>query len=137
MFITHVIPPPVVKSQNPALEGLCRPVQVPGVTADKRYTTSYGFNLCINNRISKEKQEVLHDLFRFIMSDPGDCWEDTKPFTPAKKSGWTDDPRVRDFPYIKEIIAAGQQLESKVLVKAIKLYLTKRLDVYWGTVKEV
>ena len=38
---------------------------------------------------------------------------------------------------LKEIVAAGQQLESKVLVKAIQLYLTKRLDVYWGTVKEV
>lgn len=38
---------------------------------------------------------------------------------------------------LSEIIAAGQILEAKVLVKAIKLYLTKRLDVYWGTVKEV
>lgn len=38
---------------------------------------------------------------------------------------------------LKEIVAAGQRLESKVLLKAIKLYLTKRLDVYWGTVKEV
>jgi formyltetrahydrofolate deformylase len=38
---------------------------------------------------------------------------------------------------LKEIIAAGQKLEAKVLVKAVKLYLTKRLDVYWGTVKEV
>jgi formyltetrahydrofolate deformylase len=38
---------------------------------------------------------------------------------------------------LKEIVAAGQKLESEVLVKAIKLYLTKRLDVYWGTVKEV
>ncbi|MFO1513049.1 MAG: formyltetrahydrofolate deformylase [Verrucomicrobiota bacterium] len=38
---------------------------------------------------------------------------------------------------LKEIVAAGQQLEAKVLVKAIQLYLTKRLDVYWGTVKEV
>jgi len=38
---------------------------------------------------------------------------------------------------LKEIVAAGQQVESQVLVKAIKLYLTKRLDVYWGTVKEV
>lgn len=44
---------------------------------------------------------------------------------------------VRSGMDIKEIIAAGQRLESKVLVKAIKLYLTKRLDVYWGTVKEV
>ena len=38
---------------------------------------------------------------------------------------------------LKEIIAAGQKLEAKVLVKAIKLYLTRRLDVYWGIVKEV
>jgi len=36
-----------------------------------------------------------------------------------------------------EIVAAGQALESKVLVRAIKLYLSKRLDVYWGTVKQV
>lgn len=38
---------------------------------------------------------------------------------------------------LKEIITTGQKLEAKTLVKAIKLYLTKRLDVYWGTVKEV
>jgi len=44
---------------------------------------------------------------------------------------------VRSGMSLKEIVAAGQQLESRVLVKAIHLYLTKRLDVYWGTVKEV
>ena len=38
---------------------------------------------------------------------------------------------------LKEIVAAGQKLETKVLVKAVKLYLAKRLDVYWGTVKQV
>jgi predicted amino acid-binding ACT domain protein len=38
---------------------------------------------------------------------------------------------------LSEIIAAGQKLEAKTLVKAIKLYLTKRLDVYWGAVQEV
>lgn len=38
---------------------------------------------------------------------------------------------------LKDIMAAGQSLEAKVLVKAIKLYLTKQLDVYWGVVKEV
>lgn len=38
---------------------------------------------------------------------------------------------------LKDIMASGQALESRVLVKAIKLYLTKRLDVYWGVVKEV
>jgi formyltetrahydrofolate deformylase len=44
---------------------------------------------------------------------------------------------VRPRMGLKEIIAAGQQLETKVLIKAVKLYLTKHLDVYWGTVKEV
>jgi formyltetrahydrofolate deformylase len=44
---------------------------------------------------------------------------------------------VRSGMTLPEIIAAGQKLEAKVLVKAIQLYLTKRLDVYWGTVKEV
>ncbi|HEX4122190.1 MAG TPA: formyltetrahydrofolate deformylase [Verrucomicrobiae bacterium] len=38
---------------------------------------------------------------------------------------------------LKEIISAGQVLECKVLVKAVRLYLTKRLDVHWGVVKEV
>lgn len=27
--------------------------------------------------------------------------------------------------------------ESKVLVRAVRLYLAKGLDVYWGTVKQV
>jgi formyltetrahydrofolate deformylase len=38
---------------------------------------------------------------------------------------------------LKQIVASGQKLESAVLVKAVRLYLTKRLDVYWGVVKEV
>ncbi len=38
---------------------------------------------------------------------------------------------------LKEIVAAGQILETKVLLKAVKLYLAKRLDVYWGIVKQV
>ncbi len=38
---------------------------------------------------------------------------------------------------LKDLTAAGQKLEAKVLVKAVKLYLGKRLDVYWGVVKEV
>jgi formyltetrahydrofolate deformylase len=44
---------------------------------------------------------------------------------------------VRSGMSLKEIVAAGQRLEASVLVKATHLYLTKRLDVYWGTVKEV
>ncbi|HXF11437.1 MAG TPA: formyltetrahydrofolate deformylase [Desulfuromonadaceae bacterium] len=38
---------------------------------------------------------------------------------------------------LKEIVARGQKVEADVLVKAVKLYLGKRLDVYWGVVKEV
>ena len=38
---------------------------------------------------------------------------------------------------LKEIVAAGQKLEAKVLVQAVELYLNKRLDVYWGTVKQI
>ena len=45
--------------------------------------------------------------------------------------------RVRPQMSLKEIVAAGQRLEARTLVKAVKLYLAKKLDVYWGTVKEV
>lgn len=38
---------------------------------------------------------------------------------------------------LKEIIAKGQELETKVLINAVDLYLSKRLDVYWGIVKQV
>jgi formyltetrahydrofolate deformylase len=38
---------------------------------------------------------------------------------------------------LNDIVAAGQKEESKVLVKAVKLYLGRRLDVHWGVVREV
>ena len=38
---------------------------------------------------------------------------------------------------LKELVARGQKLEADVLVKAVKLYLGRHLDVYWGVVKEV
>ncbi|MBI3876883.1 MAG: formyltetrahydrofolate deformylase [Verrucomicrobia bacterium] len=45
--------------------------------------------------------------------------------------------QIRPAMSLKDIITAGQRLESRVLVKAVKLYLTKRLDVHWGVVKQV
>jgi len=45
--------------------------------------------------------------------------------------------QIRPGMALKELVARGQQLEAGVLVKAVKLYLGKRLDVYWGVVKEV
>jgi formyltetrahydrofolate deformylase len=44
---------------------------------------------------------------------------------------------VRPGMTLKQIVAAGQRLEASTLLKAVKLYLNKRLDVYWGIVKEV
>lgn len=44
---------------------------------------------------------------------------------------------IRPDTELGEIVAAGQKLETRVLVKAVKLYLAKRLDVYWGVVKHV
>ncbi len=38
---------------------------------------------------------------------------------------------------LKDIIAKGQKIEGRVLVRAVDLFLKKRLDVYWGTVKQV
>lgn len=38
---------------------------------------------------------------------------------------------------LKEIVAKGQKMEAKTLVKAIDLYLSRRLDVHWGVVKNV
>jgi formyltetrahydrofolate deformylase len=44
---------------------------------------------------------------------------------------------VRPNMTLRQIVAAGQKLEAKTLVRAVKLYLDKRLDVFWGIVKEV
>jgi formyltetrahydrofolate deformylase len=44
---------------------------------------------------------------------------------------------VRPHMSLKEIIGAGQKLEASTLLKAVKLYLDNRLDVFWGVVKEV
>jgi formyltetrahydrofolate deformylase len=44
---------------------------------------------------------------------------------------------IRPNMSIKDIVKRGQKLESRVLLRAVKLYLAKRLDVYWGVVKEV
>jgi len=108
MFSTHCIPVPAIKSQNEkmAAEGYYRPVQMPGIDPNKRFPTAYGFNFVVNINAPKEKQLALHDLYRFIMSDLVDCWKDTGPFTPARKSGWADDPQVKNYPHIDEIIKA-------------------------------
>jgi formyltetrahydrofolate deformylase len=44
---------------------------------------------------------------------------------------------IRPGMTLPEIVAAGQKLEAQVLLKAVKRYLSRRLDVYWGTVNEI
>jgi formyltetrahydrofolate deformylase len=38
---------------------------------------------------------------------------------------------------LMDVVAKGQKMETKALIRAAKLFLSKRLDVHWGTVKEV
>ena len=111
MFFCHPIPLQAIKSQNTEMldKGYFRPVQYPGVVAGKGYSTTYGFNFVISHTATKDKQEVLHDLYRFIMSDLADCWKDTAPFTLARKTGWTDNPIVRAFPNVDEVIRAKDE----------------------------
>ncbi len=45
--------------------------------------------------------------------------------------------RVPPHAALKQIVSAGQRLEANTLLRAIKLYLDNRLDVYWGVVKEI
>ena len=45
--------------------------------------------------------------------------------------------RVKPGMTLPQIVATGQKLEARTLLKAVKLYLAKRLDVHWGVVKEV
>src|SRR5262249_32574312 len=44
---------------------------------------------------------------------------------------------VRPQMTLGQIVAEGQKFEARTLLRAIKLYLEKRLDVYWGTVREI
>ena len=108
MFLSHPLPLAAIKSVNPemAAQGYYRPVQWPGLEAGKGYPTTYGFNLVVNAHAPKDKQEVLHDLYRFMMSDPIDCWHDTAPFPLALKGSWTDDPSVKNYPHVQEFITA-------------------------------
>jgi formyltetrahydrofolate deformylase len=48
-----------------------------------------------------------------------------------------DSFRVRSGMSLKQIVEAGQRLEAKVLLRAVKLFLARRLDVHWGIVREV
>ena len=106
MFISHPLPPVAIKSQNQKMfdERYFRATRIPGVEIGKGFATTYGFNFVVSARAPKDKQEVLHDMYRFILSDAADCWTDTAPFPLARKSGWAENPEVKAFPDIAEIL---------------------------------
>lgn len=111
MFFSHPIPASMMEPQNAKMlnERYFRPVQYPGVQAGKGYSTTYGFNLVVNARAPKDKQEALQDLYKFMMSDLADAWKDTAPFPLARKTGWADSPSVKMFPHVDEFITARDQ----------------------------
>ena len=45
--------------------------------------------------------------------------------------------RVRPGMSLKDILVRGQKLEALTLLKAVQLYLSRRLDVHWGVVTQV
>lgn len=45
--------------------------------------------------------------------------------------------KVRPKMTLKEIISCGQKLEAFTLVRAVRLFLSKRLDVHWGVVRHL
>jgi ABC-type glycerol-3-phosphate transport system substrate-binding protein len=108
MDLCHPIIPAAVKSQNPKMaeEGYYRALHMPGVTPANRGTTSYGLGLAINKQAPKDKQEILHDLYKFIMADLVSCWQATGPFPPARKGDWIEHPSVRNSRDLKEMLAA-------------------------------
>lgn len=75
----------------------------------KGISTTYGFNLVVNAQAPRPKQEALHDMYKFIMSDLLDAWKDTQPFPMARKSGWADNPAVKTFPDVEELLLAKDQ----------------------------
>jgi multiple sugar transport system substrate-binding protein len=111
MFFCHPIPLAAIASQNQRMlnERYFKPVPYPGVERGKGFSTTYGFNYVINARAPKDKQEVLHDLYKFVMSDAVDAWKDTAPFPLARLSGWTDNAAVKEFPDVDQIIRARDQ----------------------------
>jgi multiple sugar transport system substrate-binding protein len=108
MFWSHPLPLVAIKSQNEAAaaEGYFKPVRYPGVSNNQGISSTYGFNLVVSAKAPPAKQEVLHDLYKFIMADLADCWTDTQPFPLARKSGWIDNPNVKYFPNIGSILEA-------------------------------
>jgi len=49
---------------------------------------------------------------------------------------WQDSFRISASDSLKSVVERGQRLESRTLVKAVRLFLQNRFDIYWGKVHE-
>lgn len=49
---------------------------------------------------------------------------------------WQESFRVAAHDTLKAVMDKGQRLESRTLVKAVRLFLQNRFDIYWGKVHE-
>jgi ABC-type glycerol-3-phosphate transport system substrate-binding protein len=112
MFLVHPIHPAAIKAQNPqmAAEGYFRAVRYPGAEPGKGYSSTYGWNLTINARASREQQEALHDFYKFFIADPLAVWKETAPFAFARKAGgWQQDSAVKSFPNAAWILQSREE----------------------------
>ena len=108
MFCSHPLPPAAIQSENPIMaeQKYYLPVQCPGVEPGRGYSTTYGWVFMINATNTPDKTEVAHSLLKYVNGDPVDLFQKTAPFPPARKSGWQDDPQVKGFPFLDEVVKA-------------------------------
>ena len=87
-------------------QGYFRPVQYPGVQGRQGLSRPPTASTWSSTpRRPKEKQEALHDLYKFMMSDLVDCLEGRRSLhvRAARADGLTI-RRCKKFPYVNEII---------------------------------
>jgi multiple sugar transport system substrate-binding protein len=101
MFLVHPVHPNAIRTQNPRMfaDGDYRAIRYPGLEPGKGYATTYGFVLTVNAQASQEKQEALHDFYKFFMAEPLEVWKETAPFAHIRRAGgWQQDAAVTAFP---------------------------------------
>ncbi len=112
MFLVHPVHPNAIKTQNPQMfaEGYYRAIPYPGLDPGKGYATTYGFVLTVNAQAPKEKQEALHDFYKFFMAEPLEVWKETAPFAHIRRAGgWQQDPAVTSFPNAKWLLQSREE----------------------------
>jgi ABC-type glycerol-3-phosphate transport system substrate-binding protein len=91
-------------------DGDYRAIRYPGLEPGKGYATTYGFVLTVNAQAPKEKQEALHDFYKFFMAEPLEVWKETAPFAHVRRAGgWQQDPAVTAFPNARWLLQSREE----------------------------